>query len=52
VSGERWKWYDDEMIPLAKSDEQRSAKKETIKRDTTCEAEKLWDASETEHEKE
>mgnify|MGYP003431804934 CR=1 FL=1 len=33
--GERW--YGDEMIPLAKSGDQRSAKKGKIKKGKTCE---------------
>ena len=35
VNGELW--YGDEMIPLAKSGDQRSAKKEKIKEGKTCE---------------
>ena len=40
------------MIPLAKSGDQRSAKKEKIKRDKICENGKFQDEHETENEKE
>ena len=40
------------MIPLAKSGDQRSTKKEKTKRDKICRTEKFQDESETEYEKE
>ena len=40
------------MIPLAKSGDQRSAKKEKTKRDKICGREKFLEDSETEYENE
>ena len=40
------------MIPLAKSSDQRSAKRKKIKRGKTCEKAMFYDEHETENEKE
>ena len=45
-------WYGDDMNLWAKSGDQRSSKKENMKRDKTYEIRMFWDEHETENEKE